>query len=82
MVVCSQEIARKVDEPFSEEMPSLETGRKVWTEREHARLSAARVPERGIIVSGKDTPERGGTSCVASGKLADQLSKMEIAKLG
>lgn len=33
-------------------------------------------------MSGKDTPERGGTSYVASGKLADQLSKMEIAKLG
>lgn len=35
-------------------------------ETEHVRLSAARVPERGIIVSGKDTPERGGASCVGS----------------
>lgn len=26
------------------------------------RLSAGRVPERAIIVSGKDTLERGGTS--------------------
>lgn len=45
---------------------------------EHARLSAGRVPEKAIIVSGKDIHERG----VASGKLSDQLSKMEIAELG
>lgn len=81
-MVCTRETVGEVDELFSEEMPILGTRRKVWTQREHARLSAGKVPEKAIFVSGKDIHERGRTSCVASGKLSDQLSKMEIAKLG
>lgn len=45
-VVCTREIAGEVDELLSEEMPIPGTRRKAWTQREHARLSAGRVPKK------------------------------------